>query len=1270
MVVLPDSVVPSSKVPIKDVNECITCHICKGYIIDATTIVECCHSFCHSCIVPHLRTKEYCPKCELIINKTKPNIKPDATFQAIVYKLVPGLYEKELLRRRNFYETRPEEAKLATPEQRGEDTEHLIFRPTEKISLSLEYAFIDEHKSRSPELAKPKYLQCPAIFPVSLLSKFVVMKFGIDSAQFNVDIMYKVKTIVLPEYYTLMDVAYIYTWKREAPMRFFFRVRTKETTSEELPEVPLRRSPSINNRQAPVAAGEAEVKEEHREDIRPAAATTKPHSGEQKVPSKQGSIVKKDISEKCIKVEKNVPSVVEKVVKVSKSSKKNYEDCVKSEKRERGDSVKVKKEKVLQVDGGKKCENIKLKIGLSKDNSKMMVIKDITPTPEPPMATSARKGTEKTTKSPKEKVPQVKVEKCHEMEEPKKDKPPTVEIPLQKTVKQEPKSPTTNQVRHHLPCSQSSPIKVEMKEKSPEVKKGVVDEIRQSPKTTRSPSPAKIHTETDIEMLIDLEEIKKSQFLNSFELTAKKADTLKSDGNKVDSVKADGIKASSLKTDKADSLKADKLKTDSNKEDCIKTGTTQADNHKAESLKADSIKTNSLKTDNSKTDANKAPTNASKTDSAASKRKNKDPVKSIAKTRLPELPNLISPPLSNKPEVKQSLNFDLSPFPVGPEKSVEKKPPVSNGFAVPKCDVKKPKKDESTVPRRKYTNFVKIAPKQASSTAASLMNSAAFIGGSGTSKLSMRSSSTPSRIAPPRRQSVATENPSRILQDTFSMLQKNSTEIKKIDGTKDVKVYGPQMGPPPTPAGLPMPRTPNHVPDYWNFPMRNGSSKGYIGSPYLGLSSPMYTPNYSPNSPQYAPTYNIPIAQSQFKYTGLPTNGTSGLPRTLGKGTELAESGKKIAPNEGESVKRAKSTSPTKDDGEPPEKQRKVQSLLDSCNITFPSSLSITLTNEQNDMDTSKSTKTPKPKRPVNNYIEILKLPSDGATTVTPIPPEDTRNGKVSPKDTGKGKDLLTKVNELTTKAAETSKKIDGEAEKKKQVPKLNPIDKPTPPATTEGGSESFQQTYLMSLLTQSVYKDAMQNKLYDLKTNKIISLDGVSSSTSPENRPSPPPPKKSKSEPSSLVKSTPKEDVKPTKSASALDLSSVTSSVVEGEKREKKSPKETKKSSPRHETPVPPKIDLTEPTLSSLLPSLPLIPPATPTDLMTSLNPGFPNPLNYPVFWMEQYQRMKKAGSEALELYFQNIQKNIAKAKGMQDPSTTSPPPTTVSSTVSEAEK
>lgn len=66
--------------------------------------------------------------------------RPDTTLQAIVYKLVPGLYEKELMRKRAFYKDRPEEAALASPEQRGDDTEHLIFSPSDYMSISLEYA--------------------------------------------------------------------------------------------------------------------------------------------------------------------------------------------------------------------------------------------------------------------------------------------------------------------------------------------------------------------------------------------------------------------------------------------------------------------------------------------------------------------------------------------------------------------------------------------------------------------------------------------------------------------------------------------------------------------------------------------------------------------------------------------------------------------------------------------------------------------------------------------------------------------------------------------------------------------------------------------------------------------------------------------------------------------------------------------------------------------------------------------------------------------------
>lgn len=63
-------------------------------------------------------------------------------------------------------------------------------------------------------LLTPKYLNCPAVFKVEHLKKFIVSKFCLNVNKFNVEISYKVKAIVLPEHYTIMDVAYIYTWKK------------------------------------------------------------------------------------------------------------------------------------------------------------------------------------------------------------------------------------------------------------------------------------------------------------------------------------------------------------------------------------------------------------------------------------------------------------------------------------------------------------------------------------------------------------------------------------------------------------------------------------------------------------------------------------------------------------------------------------------------------------------------------------------------------------------------------------------------------------------------------------------------------------------------------------------------------------------------------------------------------------------------------------------------------------------------------------------------
>ena len=48
------ALLPNKKILLKDLNDVITCRLCEGYLIDATTITECLHTFCKSCIVKHL----------------------------------------------------------------------------------------------------------------------------------------------------------------------------------------------------------------------------------------------------------------------------------------------------------------------------------------------------------------------------------------------------------------------------------------------------------------------------------------------------------------------------------------------------------------------------------------------------------------------------------------------------------------------------------------------------------------------------------------------------------------------------------------------------------------------------------------------------------------------------------------------------------------------------------------------------------------------------------------------------------------------------------------------------------------------------------------------------------------------------------------------------------------------------------------------------------------------------------------------------------------
>ncbi|KAK5850200.1 hypothetical protein PBY51_014468 [Eleginops maclovinus] len=224
----------TTRIKITELNPHLMCVLCGGYFIDATTIIECLHSFCKMCIVRYLETSKYCPICDVQVHKTKPllNIRSDKTLQDIVYKLVPGLFKNEMKRRRDFYSEHPVDVSNGSNEDRGEvaDEDKRIITDDEIISLSIEFfnhsrlggAVEDKQSKDQNMVANKRYLQCPAAMTVMHLRKFLRSKMDIPNA-YQVEVMYEDEP--LKDYYTLMDIAYIYTWRRNGPLPLKYRVR-------------------------------------------------------------------------------------------------------------------------------------------------------------------------------------------------------------------------------------------------------------------------------------------------------------------------------------------------------------------------------------------------------------------------------------------------------------------------------------------------------------------------------------------------------------------------------------------------------------------------------------------------------------------------------------------------------------------------------------------------------------------------------------------------------------------------------------------------------------------------------------------------------------------------------------------------------------------------------------------------------------------------------------------------------------------------------------
>nr|KAG5694232.1 hypothetical protein BaRGS_035336 [Batillaria attramentaria] len=180
---------------------------------------------CRTCIVRYLESSKFCPICDVQVHKTRPllNIRADKTLQDLVYKLVPGLFEEEMRRRREFLLQHPEvKVKHLSLEERGLAqlmTAHTL--PEENISLVLELApnghpaLCDKRKRKSArnKAADRRYLLCPADVSIGHLKKFIRLKFNLPD-NYQIDMFHLKSQEAITDDFTLLDITFVFSWNR------------------------------------------------------------------------------------------------------------------------------------------------------------------------------------------------------------------------------------------------------------------------------------------------------------------------------------------------------------------------------------------------------------------------------------------------------------------------------------------------------------------------------------------------------------------------------------------------------------------------------------------------------------------------------------------------------------------------------------------------------------------------------------------------------------------------------------------------------------------------------------------------------------------------------------------------------------------------------------------------------------------------------------------------------------------------------------------------
>ncbi|CAB1313218.1 unnamed protein product [Coregonus sp. 'balchen'] len=163
---------------VKDFNHFITCYLCRGYLIKPTTVTECLHTFCKSCIIQHFEDSNDCPKCGIQVHETNPleMLRLDNTLEEIIFKLVPGLREKEQQQEIDFW-------RKNNDEEDGDEDDQDYHRSDPQIAICLDCLHNNGHAADDTvKCLMKKFIHCSSRVTVGTIKKFLSLKLKLSSS--------------------------------------------------------------------------------------------------------------------------------------------------------------------------------------------------------------------------------------------------------------------------------------------------------------------------------------------------------------------------------------------------------------------------------------------------------------------------------------------------------------------------------------------------------------------------------------------------------------------------------------------------------------------------------------------------------------------------------------------------------------------------------------------------------------------------------------------------------------------------------------------------------------------------------------------------------------------------------------------------------------------------------------------------------------------------------------------------------------------------------